>query len=75
MLALIPCIGPVVALLLGVPLSHLGPLTPFVAVFLAALFYQGSSLENTRTRTTVKQQRLQRSNGKQQPRSVFVFMR
>ena len=38
MLALIPCIGPVVALLLGVPLSHLGPLTPFVAVFLAALF-------------------------------------
>jgi len=38
MLALIPVIGPVVALLLGVPLSALGPLTPWNAVLLAALF-------------------------------------
>jgi len=48
MLALIPCIGPVIALLLGIPLMMtpatpvLGPiaagLTPFEAVFLAALF-------------------------------------
>ena len=49
MLALIPCIGPVIALLLGIPLMMtpaatpvLGliaaGLTPFEAVFLAALF-------------------------------------
>ena len=38
MLALIPVIGPVVALLLGVPLSMKVALTPWDAVFLAALF-------------------------------------
>jgi len=38
MLALIPIIGPVIALLLGVPLSALGPLTPWNAVLLCALF-------------------------------------
>ena len=37
MLALIPIIGPVVALLLGIPLST-AALTPYGAVFLAALF-------------------------------------
>jgi len=38
MLALIPIIGPVVALLLGIPLATTGALTPFEAVFLIALF-------------------------------------
>jgi len=43
MLALIPVIGPVVALLLGIPLSALGAgpmgvLTPYGAVLIAALF-------------------------------------
>ena len=38
MLALIPIIGPVVAILLGVPLVLVGTLTPFSAILIAAIF-------------------------------------
>jgi len=38
MLALIPIIGPVVAILLGIPLVLVGSLTPFSAILIAAIF-------------------------------------
>jgi len=38
MLALIPIIGPVVAILIGVPATSWSVLTPFGALLLAAIF-------------------------------------
>jgi len=38
MLALIPVIGPVVAILIGVPLTHWCILTPLGALLIAAIF-------------------------------------